>query len=71
MYFRILISFLSKMEIQSSSHSWSSYISEALRRPSQMCALFAWMMRLLDDGMFPVFVAFIVALLGNCTVVPL
>ena len=36
-----------------------------------MCDFFVWLLRLPDNGMFPVFVAFIVALLGNCNVGPL
>ena len=56
----ILISFLSKMLTQSSSHSCHKDISEALCNPSNMCAFFARALILLDRGVFPVLVALIV-----------
>ena len=70
LFFRILISFLSNMDTQSLSHSWPEDISKAQCNPPKNCALFAWMLRLLDSGMLPVFVTFIVALFGNWTVGP-
>ena len=36
-----------------------------------MCDFFAYRIRLLDNGLCLVFVAFILALFGNCTVGPL
>ena len=57
---RILISFLSNMATQSSSNSWPKVISEALCNLSEMCAFFAWSLRLISRGMLPVLVALIV-----------
>ena len=56
------------MAMQSSSHSWSKGITKALGRPSKMRSFSAWMLRVPDNGMFPVFVSFIVALLGDYTI---
>ena len=67
---KILIPLLSKMATQSSSHSWPEDISEALCNPSKVCAFFAWALRLISCGMFPVLVALIVSLFGNWTVGP-
>ena len=67
----ILISFLSNMAIQALSHSWPKDISESLHSTSNMGAFFAFRLRFPDNGVFPVFVTFIVALLVNCTVGPL
>ena len=64
---RMLISFLSKMAIQSSSHIWTKEIREALWRPSNICSCFACRMRLFDNGMCTVCVSDIVELFGNCT----
>ena len=68
---RILISFLSKMAMQSLSQIYPKEISKVLCSPSKMCAIFALILRTPDNGMSPVFVSFIVALLGNFTVGPL
>ena len=67
----ILISLLSKMMMQSSSHSWPKEISEAICSTSKMCDFFVWTPRLFDNGMLPVIVTFIVAFWGNCTMSPL
>ena len=58
------------MAMQSSPHIWTNYISESLCNPSKMCAFFAWIIRLVDSGMLPVFVVFVVALFGNLNVGP-
>ena len=70
-YFRILISFLSKMAMQLLSHSFPTEIRKFLCSPLKMCAFFAWMNRLPDNGMLLVFLEFIFALFANHTVVPL
>ena len=44
--------------MQSLSYSWYEEISKALCNPSKMCEYFAWILRLLDSGMIPVFVLF-------------
>ena len=67
---RIWILLLSKIEKQSSSHSWHKEIREALCKPSKMCAFFAWALRLIARGMFTVHVKLIVSLFGNWTVGP-
>ena len=59
------------MEIHPSPHSWTKEISKELYNPSKRCDFFAWLLRLIDSGRITVFVAFIVALFGNCTVGPL
>ena len=71
LYLRIFILFLSKMKMQSLSHIWNKEISDAMCNSSKMCAFFAWIIRLLNSRMIPVFVVFIVALFANCTVGPL
>ena len=58
------------MAMKSLSHIWPKEISEALCSPSKTCDFFAWVLRLPYSGMLPVFVAFIVAIFGNCTVGP-
>ena len=68
---RLLISFLSKMEMQSLSHSLPKEISEPLCSPSKLCTFVVCGIRLLDNGMFPVCVIYIVKLFGNCTSGPL
>ena len=67
---RMLISLLSKIATQSSSHSWSKEIIEALCKPSKMCTFFAWELRMLDIGVFPVLVVLLVSFFGNWNVVP-
>ena len=58
------------MSMHSSSHSWPKDIIEALFNLTKTCDFFAWVLRRIDSGMLPVFVAFIVALFGNWTVGP-
>ena len=67
---RILTSFLSNMDIQSSSQSWPKDISEALYNPSKMCTFFSWALMLLTRGVFLVLVALIVSVFGNWTIGP-
>ena len=66
----ILISFLSYMAIQSFPHSWPKEIMETLCNPSKICSFFAWALRILARGVFPVIVALIVLLFGSWTVGP-
>ena len=59
------------MGMQSSPHSWTMEIIKALCNTSKICAFFAWVPRLPDNGILPVFVTLIVEFFGNYTVGPL
>ena len=67
-YLRILILFLSKMAMHSSSHSWPKNTINRLCSPSRICAFFAWMLIIFYNRMLPVFFTLMIALFGNFTV---
>ena len=54
---RILISFSSKMEMRSSSHSWPKEIIDLLWTPSKTCAFVACFYRLVDNDICTIWVA--------------